>query len=60
MSSAYSTCVGRKRGKGASAGVGMGSQKRQLTLSKGSADTGIRSLVQGAAIPSKDLFLPHN
>ncbi len=61
MLSVYScTCIGGRRGKGASAGVGIGSQKRQLTLGKGSAEMGIRSLVQGAAIPSKDLFLRHN
>ncbi len=47
-----------EEGEGASARVGEGSQIRQLTLGKGPEEMGIRSLLQGAAIPSKGLFIP--
>jgi hypothetical protein len=54
MSSVYNyTHIGGNRGKEASAGVGMGSQIRQLTLDKVPAEMRIHSLVQGAAFPSK-------
>jgi hypothetical protein len=57
MSSVYiCTHIGGKRGKWVSARVGKGSQIRQLTQGKGPAEMGIRSLVQGTAIPSKGLI----
>jgi hypothetical protein len=52
-----STHIGGKRGKGAVARAGMGSQIGQLPLGKEPAEMGIRSLVQGATIPSRGLFL---
>jgi hypothetical protein len=49
--------IAGKRGKGAVAGTGKGSQIGQLTLGKEPAEMGIRSLVQGAIIRIRDIFL---
>ncbi len=60
MSSVYMQLyihIGGKKGKRVSAGAGEGFQIRQLTLEKGPAEMGIHSLVQGAAILSKGIFL---